>query len=235
MPGRLDVRRTRRRRRPADAQPPTAAPALPGTPGHSIAATCADQIYVMEGALVRAVVVRRAAAQSRDPLRRAGDDRDLGRAAGARRLPRWLRRVLRRRRADSAPEHGLEPADDARAGSTRGCTDALNVLKQQAKDATDSAGPRPSRTRSPGSKLRARAVTDAGRQPELIHEPARPPRSGVGATRAGATNRRLRHPREPTLRRPSARAVDRSQVSAGSERHQSRLHRPRCSTPSSTR
>ena len=94
-------------------------------------------------------LVRRAAAQSRDHARCAGDGRDFRRAAGARRLPRWLRRVLRRRRADPPPEHGVEPAHDDRSGSEGRRRCVLGAETARPRTSIRSAAARP-RTRSCG-------------------------------------------------------------------------------------
>ena len=63
--------------------------------------------------------LRRQETQQGNPRRDAGRVHAGRRGAGARRVSRGLRRVLRRAGADAAPEHDLEPADDARSGRRR--------------------------------------------------------------------------------------------------------------------
>ena len=98
-----------------DRARPAAAPAARA----ARSANLRHQIYLMEGALARAVNFGAASLNQEIPRGDARHD-GAGRRVRRARLPsRRLRRLLRRRSAGAAPEHDVEPADDARSGSIR--------------------------------------------------------------------------------------------------------------------
>ena len=193
----------------ADAQPPTAAPiALPGNTQPLDRSELRDQIYVMEGALVRAV------------------------SFGAQRLTREIRSVMPEMMTVSGEPQargiylegygvffdvGVPILHQSMVWSLRtmlgqddkGLLDALNVLKQQAKDARTPAARLAIENAIARLEVELGPFTGAGRQPELKFTSPAPAEKGVGATRV-ADEPSVAPSSEPTLPAPSpAPSIDR--------------------------